>query len=303
MADEIIPAGVGDLVAGEVLANEYLMLLADRDGSILTHPALMHATGSARGSNVVRVSHLGLGGYNLLAATTPGSEIANTALSDGSTDVTVAMRGKRYTLDDLARFMTAGKLDPAMFAADAAISVAMTLVSLIANVTDGFSASSGSSGVDASWNDIVDAKTLLGIAKAQGALLGILHPRQWGDLEIDGLSLGVIAASAGMGGIINLGLDGLYKGRFMGIDFYVSSEVPTSDAGANRAGGILAPGAIAWADQEMEPENDPNIVNLGRARFERARQGTFLQTSYVTSYACGVSMGIDAAGVSVKTDA
>jgi len=54
------------------------------------------------------------------------------------------------------------------------------------------------------------------------------------------LKRGVIAASAGMGGIINLGLDGLYKGRWMGIDIYVSSEVPTSDAGANRAGGILA---------------------------------------------------------------
>ena len=32
MANEILPAGVGDLIAGEVMAAEFLMLLADRDG-------------------------------------------------------------------------------------------------------------------------------------------------------------------------------------------------------------------------------------------------------------------------------
>lgn len=302
MADEILPAGVGDLSAGEVMANEYLMLLADRDVSILNHPALFRATGDAGPSNVVRVPHLGLGGYNLLSATTPGSEVANTALSDGHTDVTVAMRAKRYNLDDLARMMVNGKLDPVMFAQDAGISVAQTLVSLIANVTDGFTATAGSSGVDATWNDVVDAKTLLGIAKASGELLAILHPRQWGDLEIDALSLGVLPAQT-MGGVINTGLRGLYKGNWMGIDIYVSSEVPTSDAGANRAGGIFAPGGVCWADKAMADEGDPNIINLGRARFERVRQGNYVATSWVTSYACGVSLGIDAAGVSLKTDA
>lgn len=302
MADEIIPSGITDIVAGEVMANEYLMLLADRDGSILTHPALLHATGSANSSNVVRVPHYGLGGYNLLSATTPGAEVANTALTDGHTDVTVAMRAKRYTLDDLARIMVDGKLDPVAFAQDAAVSVAMTLISLIANVTDGFGSTAGSSGVDATWNDVVDAKTILGIAKAAGPLLGILHPRQWGDLEIDALSLGVLPAQT-MAGVINQGVGGAYKGRWMGIDFYVSSEVPTADGGANRAGGILAPGGVAWADKSMAPEGDPNIIDLGRARLERVRQGTFVATSYLTSYACGVSLAIDAAGVTLKTDA
>ena len=302
MADEILPAGVTDLITSQAMAAEYLMLLADRDGSILTHPALFYASAPSMTSTVVRVPHLGLGGYDLLSAITPGSEIANTALSDDHTDVTIATRAKRYNVEDLARLIVNGKIDPVAFAQDAAVSVAQTLISLIANVTNTFTGFSGSTGVDATWNDILDAKTKLGINKASGELLGLLHPRQWGDLEIDGLTLGVLPAQS-MAGVINAGLGSAYKGRYMGIDFYTSSAVPTANAGADRAGGIFARGAVAWADAQMAQENDPNIVDLGRARFERVRQGHYVATSYVTSYAAGVAKAINAAGISVITDA
>ena len=302
MADEILPAGVADLITSQAMAAEFLMLLAERDGSILTHPALLHATSPSMTSTVVRVPHLGLGGYDLLSATTPGAEVANTVLADDKTDVTVAMRAKRYNLDDLARFIVNGRLDPVMFAQDAAISVAQTLLSLIANVTDDFTTVVGSTGVDASWNDIVDAKTALGIAKAQGPLLGLLHPRQWGDLETDALSLGVLPAQT-MAGVIAQGLSGQYKGSWMGIDFFVSSLVPTANGGADRAGAIVAPGGVAWADAQMLDEGDPNIISLGRARLERVRQGQFIATSYITSYVCGVAKAINGAGVAVTTDA
>lgn len=301
MADEILPAGLTDLITSQAMATEFLMLLAERDGSILNHPALFRATAQALTSTVVRVPHIGLGGYDLLTAQTPGAEVANVALSDGHTDVTVAMRTKRYNLDDLSRLITAGKLDPVMFANDAAISVAQTLISLLANVTDDFTATAGSSGVDATWNDVIDAKTLLAIGKASGSLLGFVHPRQWGDLEADALTLGMAGAMA-VAGTLNAGLD-QFKGRWLGVDFFATSAVPTADAGANRAGGIFARGAVAWADAQLAPENDPNIVDLGRARFERVRQGHFTATSYVTSYSCGVAKAIDAAGVTLKTDA
>ena len=50
-------------------------------------------------------------------------------------------------------------------------------------------------------------------------------------------------------------------------------------------------------------KGDPNIINLGRARLERWRQGNYLATSYIVSCACGVAKAIDAAGVTLKTDA
>jgi hypothetical protein len=302
VADEVLPAGITDLITSEAMAAEFLMLLADRDGSILTHPALFHATAPNMTSTVVRVPHIGLDGYDLLVATTPGSEVANTPLSDGHTDVTVAMRAKRYNVDDFARFLVNGKLDPIALARDGAISVAQTLISLIANITDNFTGYVGSSGVDLTWNDILDGKTLLRINKVQGDILSIVAPRQWGDLETDALSLGVLPAQS-MGGVITLGLQGSYQGRWMGVDFCSHSSVPTANAGADRAGGMFGRGAVAWADAQMVPENDPNIVEMGRARFERVRKGDFLASSHITSYACGVAKAIDAAGVSIITDA
>ena len=301
MANEIIVSGIGDIIAGEVMAAEFLMLLADREDGILNHPALMHATATSASSNVVRVAHLGLGGYDLLSATTPGSEVANTAFTDGKTDVTLAPRAKVYSLEDTARYVSDGKLDPVMFAQDAVISINQTLISLIANVTDDFTSTVGTSGVNATWADMLDGKTTLGVAKNAGPLLSVLHPQQWGDLETDALSLGVLPAKS-MGGVIMAGM-GLYKGNWMGMDIFVSSAVPTANGGADRAGGIWARGGVAWADAQFAPESDANIVDLGRGRFERDRKGTFLETSYITSWLAGVSKAIDGAGVSVITDA
>lgn len=129
MADEILPAGVTDLITSQAMSAEFMMLMADRDGSLLLHPALFYATSPSLTSTVVRVPHLGLGGYDLLGATTPGSEIANTALSDDKTDVTIAVKGKRYTLEQLARVIVNGRLDPVAFAQDAVISITQTAIS------------------------------------------------------------------------------------------------------------------------------------------------------------------------------
>ena len=65
MANEITPTSIADLLASQVVASEVMYLLADRDSSILNHPALFQATHSGP-SDVVRVPHIGLGGIDLL---------------------------------------------------------------------------------------------------------------------------------------------------------------------------------------------------------------------------------------------
>lgn len=301
MADEITPTLIADLIAGEVVANEFLYLLADRDNSLLNHPALMKATGRDSTSDVVRVPHVGLGGYDLLSSHTPGSEQSNQAFTDGKTDVTIAPRAKRYFVHDFSEYLAAGKLGAAMFAQDLVISVGQTLISLIANVGDDFTSTVGTSGTDIDWDDIADAKATLGIAKANGQAMCILHPRQWGDLEKAALALGVLPAES-MGGAIMAGFDS-YKGRYMGVDFFTSSHVPTANAGADRAGCMFVRGGIAWADAQMNAEADPNIVDFGTARLERVRQGTYLSTSWMLSHYAGVAKAIDGAGVAIITDA
>lgn len=297
----ILPAGIGDITAAEVLAGEYLRLLAER-GNIMTHPAIMSITGPA-GSNVVKVPHVGLEGYDILSARTPGTEVDSTALTDAHTDVTVAPYSKRYSVDDLSRHMAGGIINPTAFALDAAIAANQTALDIIANVTDGFTATVGSTGVDLTWADLIAAKATLAIAKASGAMLCILHPRQWGDLDVDALSLGgAIQHSEGLQSALVQGL-GQYKGRFFGMDVFVSSRVPTANAGADRAGAVFTRGAVAFADVMYPDVPVDRGVNLGRALYEESRAGTFAQTNHMTHAIMGAAMGIDAAGVSVISDA
>lgn len=302
MANEILVSSIADLLTNEVLSTEYLMLLTDRDASVLNHPAWFKATAPNLTSNVIQVPHLGWGGVDLLAAITPGSEIANTAFTDGKTDVTIAPRAKRYEASDFAKFLAAGKLGPAMLAMDLAISVQQTLISLLANVTDDFTnTSSPGSGVNLDWATIADAKGKLAVADNEGPILGLLHKQQWADLEADALSLGILPAQT-MGNVINQGMTS-YKGRWMGIDFFTSSRVPLDGGSANRVGALVAPGGVAWADAQMGSEGDPNIADFGTARLERVRRGTFLQTAWVMSHYSGVAKAIDGAGVSIISDA
>lgn len=299
MANEILPAGIGDITAGEVMAAEYLMLLAQRDGSVLNHPAFFRATGLP-GSNVVRVGHYGFG-YDLLAADTPGSEHSNTAFSDGHTDVTLANLVLRFTAHDLARFMAGDKLDPVMFAQSAVINVSQTLISLVANAADSFSNVAGTSGVDASWDDVLTGKAYLATSSAEGPMVAVIHSQQWSDLERDALALGVAQDANGLGGAVMAGL-GSYKGRYMGIDFFTSNHVPAS--GGNRLGSIFTRGGIVWADAQYRPSASrfADIIDLGRAQFEIQRLGTSSEDSYIIRALMGVSLGIDAAGVTLRTD-
>lgn len=295
MANEILPASIGDLVAGEALANDFLMLLADRDSSLLAHPALFKAVAPAGVSNVIRVPHVGLGGKDLLAARTPGSEVANSALTDGATDVTVAPYGKVYALDDLAGWMVQGRLSTQMFAEDAALSVNQTLISLIANIGDGFAADEGSG--DLTWDVMRAAKTALGVGKADGSagLMAILHPYQWGDLEADTMGLGV-APAVSLAQAINAPL-GSYKGNFMGIDIFTSSHVPL-DTG-NYKGCLLSKGAICVAMATYPTVISQNAITAGPMLFELDRRASFAETKMVTHALLGAALGIDAAGCTI----
>lgn len=302
MADEIVPSSVTDLITSEVTSAEVLMLVADRDGSILTHPAIMYATATLSTSTVVRVPHLGLDGYDLLAAHTPGDEVGNTALSDGKTDVTIAERAKAYSLEDLAKYLTQGKLGPAAFARDLVISVAQTLVSLIANVTDDFTTVVGTTGTKLTWAKVLAAKGALGVADADGQAVMLVSKVQWAHLEEDALSLGVVPAAAGAAGVVNAGLSS-YKGRYFGVDCFASSRVPPANAGADHAGAMWVRGGIAWADAPLSDEGDPNMVSYGRARLERVRKGDFLSTKWVFAMVAGVAKAIDGCGVTLISKA
>ena len=105
-----------------------------------------------------------------------------------------------------------------------------------------------------------------------------------------------------MAGAIMAGL-GSYKGRYMGIDFFVSSYVPTANSGADRAGCMFVRGGIAVADVLAPADGADMVATFGTARLELDRKGTYLETAYVFSDHSGVAKAIDGAGVSIITDA
>lgn len=307
MADEILYSGIADLRTAEALSAEILLLLQDRN-ALPNHPALVFAGDAVgRGSAVLKIPAIGLQGYDLLSAPGDGSAVANTALSDTAFQVTVARYSKAYEASDLARLTDPanGKIKVAEFASDAVVSSSNTLVSLVANVTDGFSSTVGSSGVDLSVNNFLAAIQTLEVAKNVGPYMAILHPQQMGDLRaaianVSGGAIQWLPASQEQIQILGNG----YRGNWMGVDIFSSSFVPTANAGADRAGGMFARGAVLWADSSIPSEGDANqLVLAGKILFERERTAKSGLTAYVTHYYCGVSKGIDAAGVSIITDA
>lgn len=307
MADEIIYSGIADLRTAQALSAEILLLLADRN-ALPNHPALVYAGDAVgRGSAVLKVPSVGLGGYDLLSAPGDGNAVANTALTDAAYTVTVARYSKSYEASDLARLTdpSNGKIKIGEFAMDAVQSANNTLVSLVANVTDDFTSTVGATGVDLSVANFLAAIQTLEVAKNVGPYMAILHPQQMGDLRtaiasVTGGAVQWLPASQEQIQILGNG----YRGQWMGVDLFSSSFVPTANAGADRAGGMFARSAVLWADSSIPEENDANqLILANKIMFERERTAKSGLTAYVTHYYVGVSKGNDAAGVSIITDA
>jgi hypothetical protein len=302
MANEILPSGVADLSLAETLAAEFLLLASDREDLVLQHPAL-YKVGALPGSNVVSVPHVGLMGYDLAATATPGSEIANTALTDGSSSITMVKKAKRYNEDDLARFMIGGVVNAQMFAQDALITIQQTLISLAAVAGSGFSASVGSTGVNLTWATFLAAKAVLLNNAASGQPVAILHPQQWADLEADALSVGVTADPMILSGALTANL-GSYKGRWFGVDVFTSQHVPSANAGADREGCMFVRGGVVLAHAAPAVENvAAGVVQFGdMGIFEISRKAEYGATNYITSFFAGAAVGVDALGVSILSD-
>lgn len=310
MANEILYAGIADLRTVEVVGEEWMLLIQDRN-ALPNHPALKYVGDIAgRGSSTIKVPHIGLMAYDLLAATADGASVANTALTDGSSTVAVARYSKSYEASDLAMLTDGqGLINPQMFAMDAMASGAMTLTDLIANVTDGFATTAGSTGVDLSLTNFLTAIGLLevnsGGAIAPGGVMAVLHGQQVADLRQ--------SFAASTGGAVQWSQDaqtllpirgGGFRGNIYGVDIFASSKVPTANAGADRAGGMFVNGALLWGDGSIPVSSDANQLIIGeKVLFERDRTAKAATTAFVSHRYLGASKGLDLLGVSIITDA
>jgi hypothetical protein len=303
-ASDILLASIGDLTVAESLSNDFLELLADRK-SLPSHPALKYMGAiDGRGSNVIKVPHLGLRGYDNDQQVADGSAPAATALTDGSSTITVVKFSTVRTASDLARMVAGDKLNQGAFVADAVQMLANRQTDLTCDAIDGFTLPGGTSGSDLDTADIVAALGVAEVGDLVGPYMGLLHGKQWGkDLQVDMVTGGIAgpmafqAATAEMIGIRG----GAFKGTWLNVDWFVSNRVNSN--GTDRLGAIWGPGAVVWADG-MAPLDDPSqqLSIAGKILFERDREAKAGVTSWVYHYYLGVALGIQN-GVTIGSSA
>lgn len=308
MANEVLYSGLGDLRTAEVLGADTLLILADR-AAFFQHPAIVNLGDAiGQGSDTQKIGLVGLDGYDEMAAS--GGEaiaVTNSALTDASATVSVARQSLRYEVSDIARSLDAsGVISSDRFAASMAGSANMRLCSMIGALGAGFANTAGTSGVNMSHDDFMDAIYTLELYSVPGPYLCLLHPRQFADWQNSLRGEGGVAqwqpATAEMLMLRGPG----FKGTFNGVDVVVSSKVPTSNAGADRGGCMFGRGAVGYKVMSVRPSRAQiaaGHVFAGplHVAFERT-ETTALEAVQGNLYA-GVVEIEDLRGVEISTDA
>lgn len=306
-AAAILLASMADETVAAEVTGSYLRLLADRN-ALPAHPAL-HYGGSivAAGSNALKVPIIGIDGYDAMTTGTEGDPVGNTGLTDSSVTVTVVQKTLVREPSDIAKMIDKqGFLRPEQLAMDGLIAGSNIFRYMVANVTDDFTGFVGTTTIDAAFADFLDAITALEVAKVEGPYLGLVHPQQWGDVRKDVASVsgGAIVFNAGVQALIDA-MKGLgYKGSWLGVDWFTTTDCPDANAAADKAGGVFGLGGVCWCDGLVTVEDPSNqAVLAGQVLYERQRVVAGGTTKYASHRYIGVSKANDSAGVSIITDA
>jgi len=296
----------GNARVAAVLAQEIVLKLADR-ASLHNHPSLINFGNMAgRGSAALQVPIVGLDGSDLLSSAADGAVVANTTLTSTAATLTIGRFALRYDFTDLAGFTDSIGLNAQRLAESMVGSTVMAFQNALCDVTDGFTTTAGVSGVDMSVDDFYSAQFALTLASVPGPYIAILHPRQLADFQSSlraeyGATQFVMATQD----MLNIKGQG-FAGMFNGVDIFVSSKVPTANAGADRAGAMFGRGAVGYVEGSpfpivgaggvVTPAGTPVVVE-----FDRILGGG--STSILASYYLGIGKLQDAMGVSIITDA
>lgn len=292
-------ADVANARTQEELSALYgLLLREDSDAILNVLQAAYVGDIAGRASNIIRVSDYDDSAYNGFASRTEIEAISPTDPAPAKTDVTVARYGFARRPSDLVKMTDShGVLNPALLAQDFLIGANQQLVSLVAGLMSGFSGTSGSASAVAAVADFYDACSTLRQNNANGQLVALLHPKQWGELtkEIATDSGGALQlAASAQENIISRGSG--FQGTLNGVQVYTSTRVATSGGGYQ--GGIFdAAAAIAWADGTPVVEMPERQLLVGKVLFEMQREPLTAETIYAGNVWLGVAERQDAAGV------
>jgi N4-gp56 family major capsid protein len=228
-------------------------------------------------------------------ALTEGTEVTNTPLTSTSVTITAAEIGIMATITDVLELSSIPATHGAQMR-QLGRALGDKLDIDICALLAGFGTAVGTTTVDLSIANILDAIYTLEVADAAslGQPVGVLHPRQTADIRnaVDADSGQAYSGAAGARGA-QLGpapAPGFF-GAWFGIPFYQSTNVPTANAGADRAGGIFISNYALGLAQKWA------------AKVETLRWAPIRGFVFVATMMYGVGEVEDAAGVEVTTDA
>ena len=244
-----------DLRLAAALDQEIAMLLADRASLRNTGTIRNYGMVNGMGSDTKVVRLAGLGGTDAFSATAAeNTAVATTALTDSSVSIAVARAALRRDISDLADLtgFAGSDITPETLASAMVIEAEAFFVAQVAAAVATASANVGTSGVDASIDDLFSAIFTLELTSNEGPFTALLHPQQLADLQ-DSLraEAGAVQFMPSSAALLEIKGQG-YAGSFLGVDIYKSAHV--TSAGGNKEGGMWGVGAIGFA------EGSPNIA-------------------------------------------
>ena len=306
MANEIFNSGLGDLRLAAALHQEIALLLADR-ASLWRHPSIVYyGDMQGSGSDVLEIPLAGLGGYNAMAAVAENASTSNTALTDASPNITIARQALQRQISDLAVLTDSVGLNVEALAQDMVGAASMRFMEMVAAQAGSFTSTVGSTTVDLTVANFLDATFTLTQHSVPGPYIACLYPTQVTDLlsSLRSESGPIAQWEAANQELMKIKGPG-FQGSFVGVDIFASSKIPTANAGADSDGGMWGYGAIGYAEGTPRalkgaggfevPAGSPFLVE-----FERDSAAAL--TKVVGNYYVGVSIIEDSRGVAITTD-
>ncbi len=304
MASELMWSG-GEgaaLFSAARVSSLFIETIADRDYSVLAHPAMMYLGDFAgSGSEVAAIPVVNLSDDEFSVMT----EVEAVTPSDITTDlptITVA----RYALDrDLADFASSldatGALDEVALA-DALVTAAnLTTLTLLNTCIGTITAIVGTSGATMTHATMLTAKQTLRTARVGGPYVALMHPKQFNEWETDFHSLGgAVALKTDQAVEMSRLTGGSYMGSWDNVDVYVSTKIATD--GTDHIGGLWGMNCIGWKSMRAKPQLGRILLaDGGFVVAEAERSAKAALTSIVGNMYVGIGLLQTAGGVNLRS--
>jgi len=261
MADEITTTSANDFVfdywilASNILPHFYGLNVAEhlvRYASVAGLPTKTH--------NFPTAPQLAAAGL------TEGVDMANSPYATGYVAITVAESGIRTEPTDVLNLSSIVGTD--QYARDMGQAMAAKRTSDILALAGGFSNQCGATTVNLTEANILAGTTALMARGVPGPYHGVLHPQQYTDLAgsvsttLTWIGSGSPSPRANTNDLGGMPTDG-GLGELYGVNWTVTSLVPTATAGADRIGMIVNPnyaiGLVEKYPVRVEPQRDASL--------------------------------------------